>query len=156
MGLRTKTRLYNNIFTTNYRWLVVIDSNLNLSLRLLFCSNNNNLSLMIWCRNVVSIAFLKKKKSLYKINCLVKWVVLKFKNFKNIEKNAPILMKIPKQLGKKKKKKDSTQYEWSFFFFFKSSTKKVKLKTRATLNIWVGLGLCLSNLIFIGLGCGWL
>ena len=29
-------------FTTNYRWLVVIGSNLNLILRLLFCPNNNN------------------------------------------------------------------------------------------------------------------
>ena len=29
-------------FTTNYRWLVVIDSNLNLTLRLHFCPNNNN------------------------------------------------------------------------------------------------------------------
>ena len=31
-----------NIFTTNHRWLVVIGSNLKLTLRLLFCSNNNN------------------------------------------------------------------------------------------------------------------
>ena len=30
------------IFTTNYRWLVVIGSNLNLTLRLHFCPNNNN------------------------------------------------------------------------------------------------------------------
>ena len=29
-------------FIINYRWLVVIDSNLNLTLRLLFCPNNNN------------------------------------------------------------------------------------------------------------------
>ena len=29
-------------FTTNYRWLVVIGSNLNLTLRLLFCPNNKN------------------------------------------------------------------------------------------------------------------
>ena len=29
-------------FTTNYKWLVVIGSNLNLTLRLLFCPNNNN------------------------------------------------------------------------------------------------------------------
>ena len=29
-------------FTTNYRWLIVIGSNLNLTLRLLFCPNNNN------------------------------------------------------------------------------------------------------------------
>ena len=29
-------------FTTNYKWLVVISSNLNLILRLLFCPNNNN------------------------------------------------------------------------------------------------------------------
>ena len=32
----------HNIFTTNHRWLVVIGSNLNLTLRLFFCSNNNN------------------------------------------------------------------------------------------------------------------
>ena len=29
-------------FTTNYKWLVVIGSNLNLTLRLLFCPNNKN------------------------------------------------------------------------------------------------------------------
>ena len=29
-------------FTTNYRWLVVIGSNLNTTLKLLFCPNNNN------------------------------------------------------------------------------------------------------------------
>ena len=29
-------------FTTNYRWLVVIGSNLNLTLKLLFYPNNNN------------------------------------------------------------------------------------------------------------------
>ena len=33
---------FYNIFTTNYRWLVVIGSNLNLTLRLIFCPNNNN------------------------------------------------------------------------------------------------------------------
>ena len=31
-----------NIFTTNYMWLVVIGSNLKLTLRLPFCPNNNN------------------------------------------------------------------------------------------------------------------
>ena len=31
-----------NIFTTNYRWLVVVGSNLKLILRSLFCPNNNN------------------------------------------------------------------------------------------------------------------
>ena len=31
-----------NIFTTNYRWLVVIRLNFKLTLRLLFCPNNNN------------------------------------------------------------------------------------------------------------------
>ena len=31
-----------NIFTTNHKWLVVIDSNLNLTLRLFFYPNNNN------------------------------------------------------------------------------------------------------------------
>ena len=33
---------FYNIFTINHRWLVVIGSNLNLTLRLLFCPNNNN------------------------------------------------------------------------------------------------------------------
>ena len=33
---------FYNIFTTNHRWLVVIDLNFKLTLRLLFCSNNNN------------------------------------------------------------------------------------------------------------------
>ena len=32
----------HNIFITNHSYLVVIDSNLNLTLRLLFCFNNNN------------------------------------------------------------------------------------------------------------------
>ena len=31
-----------NIFTIYYRWLIVIGSNLNLTLRLLFCLKNNN------------------------------------------------------------------------------------------------------------------
>ena len=31
-----------NIFITNHKWLVVIDSNLKLTLRLFFCLNNNN------------------------------------------------------------------------------------------------------------------
>ena len=30
------------IFTTNYMWLIVIGSNLNLTLRSRFCPNNNN------------------------------------------------------------------------------------------------------------------
>ena len=29
-------------FTTNFKWLVIIGSNLNLTIRLLFCPNNNN------------------------------------------------------------------------------------------------------------------
>ena len=33
---------FYNIFTTNHKWLVVISSNLNLTLKLLFESNNNN------------------------------------------------------------------------------------------------------------------
>ena len=33
---------FYNIFIINHRWLVVIDSNLKLTLRLLFCPNNNN------------------------------------------------------------------------------------------------------------------
>ena len=33
---------FHNIFRTNDRCLVVIGSNLNLSLKLLFCPNNNN------------------------------------------------------------------------------------------------------------------
>ena len=33
---------FYNIFTTNHKWLVVIGSNLNLTLKLLFYPNNNN------------------------------------------------------------------------------------------------------------------
>ena len=33
---------FYNIFTTNHMWLVVIGSNLKLTLRLHFCPNNNN------------------------------------------------------------------------------------------------------------------
>ena len=52
----------HNIFTTNHRWLVVISSNLNLTLRLLFYSNNNNQLLRICCKNVVKmfLPFIKK------------------------------------------------------------------------------------------------
>ena len=39
-------------------WLIVISSNLNLTLRLFFCPNNNNLSLKIYCKNIVNILFL--------------------------------------------------------------------------------------------------
>ena len=42
-------------------WLIIISSNLNLTLRLLFQSNNNNLTLKICCKNCVHISFLKKK-----------------------------------------------------------------------------------------------
>ena len=37
-----KNATFTIFFTTNYKWLVVIDSNLNLTLRLLFCPNKNN------------------------------------------------------------------------------------------------------------------
>ena len=39
-----KKKMYyvHNIFTINHTWLVVIGSNLNLTLRLLFYPNNNN------------------------------------------------------------------------------------------------------------------
>ena len=36
------SQYFYNIFTINHWWLVVINSNLNLTLRLLFYSNNNN------------------------------------------------------------------------------------------------------------------
>ena len=51
---------FYNIFTTNHRWSVVIGSNLNLTLRLLFTptiTTNNNLPLRICCKNVVDISF---------------------------------------------------------------------------------------------------
>ena len=41
---KTKEKYYvHNIFTTNYRWLVVISSNLNLTLRLLFLTQQKQL-----------------------------------------------------------------------------------------------------------------
>ena len=36
------SQYFYNIFTINHKWFVVISSNLNLILRLLFCPNNNN------------------------------------------------------------------------------------------------------------------
>ena len=39
---KKKDAMSTTFFTTNYRRLVVIGSNLNLTLRLLFCPNNNN------------------------------------------------------------------------------------------------------------------
>ena len=47
----------HNIFTKNYRPLVVIGSNLNLTLRLLFCPNSNNMPLKICCKNVMDVSF---------------------------------------------------------------------------------------------------
>ena len=43
-SIREMLRLQHlyNIFIANHKWLVVIGSNLNLILRLLFCHNNNN------------------------------------------------------------------------------------------------------------------
>ena len=95
----------------------------------LIITTSNNLSLIIWCKNDVSIAFLKfKKKSLYKINCLVKWVGLKFKNFKNIEKKCTNINENPQTTWKKKKKKeDSKQYESDHFFFKKKVFNKKSL-----------------------------
>ena len=49
-----------NIFTTNYKLKVFICSNLNLLLKLIFCpsiSTHNNLSLWIFCENIVDIIF---------------------------------------------------------------------------------------------------
>ena len=40
---RKKKFYVHNIFTTNYKWLVIISYNLNLSLKLLFYPTNNNL-----------------------------------------------------------------------------------------------------------------
>ena len=42
-GGEGKNATFTTFFTTNYKWLFVIGSNLNLTLRLFFCSNNNNL-----------------------------------------------------------------------------------------------------------------
>ena len=39
---KKKDATFTTFFTTNYRWLVVIGSNLNTTLKLLFCPNNNN------------------------------------------------------------------------------------------------------------------
>ena len=41
-GKKKKDTTSTTFFTTNYKWLVVIGSNLNLTLRLLFGPNNNN------------------------------------------------------------------------------------------------------------------
>ena len=41
-GGKKKDATCTIFFITNYRWLVVIGSNLNLTLRLLFCPNNKN------------------------------------------------------------------------------------------------------------------
>ena len=50
----------HNIFITNDWWLVVIGSNLNLTLKLLFYPNNNYLRVRICYENVVDITFFKK------------------------------------------------------------------------------------------------
>ena len=53
-----RSQLVYNIFTINYRWLVIIGSNLNLTLRFFFASTiiiNNNLSLKICYKNIVKM-----------------------------------------------------------------------------------------------------
>ena len=48
----------HNIFTINYKWLIIIGSNLNLTLKLLLCliiTTNNNLLLKIYYKNIVNI-----------------------------------------------------------------------------------------------------
>ena len=57
-------------FTTNHRRKVVIGSNLNSQLKLLFCLSiiaNNNMSPIIYCKNIVNIAFIKVTYFLKKI-----------------------------------------------------------------------------------------
>ena len=86
----------------NHRWLVVIGSNLNLVLRLLFCptiTTNNNLPLRICCKNVVKIVctyhFFKKKK-----NCGMELQQQHCRNKR--EKNCSnwfVAMPLPKQGG---------------------------------------------------------
>ena len=61
---------FHNIFRTNHKWKVVIGSNLNSKLKLLFypsVTTNNNLTFRICYENVVNITFpsinrLEKKK----------------------------------------------------------------------------------------------
>ena len=47
------------------KWLVVIGSNLNLKLRLLFYPNSNNLILKIYYKNVVNVSFLYLNEYIY-------------------------------------------------------------------------------------------
>ena len=52
---------FHDTFTTNYKWYIVICSNLSSKLKLLFCppiTTNNNLPFKICCENVVNIPFL--------------------------------------------------------------------------------------------------
>ena len=80
---------------------------------------------------MMSIAFLKlKKKSLYKINCLVKWVGLKFKNFKNIEKKCTNINENPQTTWKKKKKKKKTQNNMRVIIFLIKSLQQKKSNSR--------------------------
>ena len=58
------SQYFYNIFITNHRWLVIINSNLNLTLRITFFTSiiitSNNLSLIIYCKNIVDIYFFLK------------------------------------------------------------------------------------------------
>ena len=52
---------FYNTFITNHRWYVVICSDVNSKLKLLFCppiTTNNNLPFKICCESVVNISFL--------------------------------------------------------------------------------------------------
>ena len=55
---------FYNILTTNHRWLVVISSNLNLPdyFYTLMIKTSNNLPFMIYCENIMDIAFFFNEK----------------------------------------------------------------------------------------------
>ena len=86
-----RPQYFYNIFTTNYIWLVVISSNLNLTLRLIFnptITTSNNLPFRICCKNVIKMMrtyhFSKKKQ-------IVEWIcsndITKIEGKKIVEMN---------------------------------------------------------------------
>ena len=88
----------HNIFTINHRWLVVISSNLNLPLKLLFYPTNNNLMHKIYCENVVNMTFLliitnkKKKKKKILFTSLISHLFIISDGEENTEATVPQLL----------------------------------------------------------------
>ena len=102
----------------NHRWYIIIGSNLNLPIKVLFLSTNNNLSLIV-CRHNISFLFLIDLGFLFLGIKLVffKWFQLKILLKKTICLSMFGLVVFLKMLKKKKKTNLGTKKPLALNFF---------------------------------------